>query len=114
MEDSSAPKKLDFAQLRSKFEDTESKPPSKQARQNAPVPANKSCWARVTRFWYSKWPGWPGFWRCRFSGWPVALIFALYVYYLLVYVLLPTTVEVELKEPRNKSAINATLVSQIK
>ena len=50
MEDSSAPKKLDFAQLRSKFEDTESKPPSKQARQNAPVPANKSCWARVKHF----------------------------------------------------------------
>ena len=54
------------------------------------------------------------FWQSRFSGWPVAFIFGLYVWYLLVFVLLPTDLDVKIKRQVDASDINSTIVTQIK
>lgn len=53
-------------------------------------------------------------WQSRFSGWPVAIIFGLYVYYLLVFVVLETTVNAQLKKQVDQSDINVSVISQIK
>ena len=123
--------KTDYAQARATFE-VEDNAPHEPLRgrvgKKSSVPSSQS--ARSGQSWLSgsgrwirfgqslisrcpEWPGWPRFWQSRFSGVPVALIFGLYVYYLLVFVMLPTNVDVEIKKPM--SDINAsTLVSQIK
>ena len=53
-------------------------------------------------------------WQSRLSGWPVAIVFGLYVYYLLVFVVLETTVNAEIKKQVEKSDVNASVISQIK
>ena len=123
--------KTDYAQARAAFEVVDNAPHEPlrgRVGKKSSVPSSQS--ARSGQSWLSgsgrwirfgqslisrcpEWPGWPGFWQSRFSGVPVALIFGLYVYYLLVFVMLPTNVDVEIKKPM--SDINAsTLVSQIK
>ena len=54
------------------------------------------------------------FWQSRVSGWPVAIILGLYIYYLLVFVVLDTTVNAEIKNQVDKRDINASIISQIK
>ena len=119
---------IDFSQARSTFEAQEKAvhqrskepvPPKKDVKNNVsetpPVGylAHLAHWcAWLRQLWLSKWPGWPGFWRSRYSGLPIALIFSLYVYYLLVCVLLPANVQVERQWTGNKSSINKTLIFQ--
>ena len=118
------------AQAASEMEDNEPHEPQHgPSRPTGHHQSRLSGSGRWIRFWRSlvsrcpKWPGWPGFWQSRFSGVPVALIFGLYVYYLLVFVMLSTNVEVETKKPMsNKSwfglpvrIINASeIISKIK
>ena len=119
-------KKTDYVKVRALFQVDDNAPhePNRYDRRKAPaVPPLGKSWfsgseSRLTRLWHtlsSKWPGWPRFWQSRVSGWPVAMVFGLYVYYLLVFVLLPTNVKVELKKPVEKSDINSSVViSQLK
>ena len=119
---------IDFSQARSTFEAQEN---AVHQRSKKPVPPKKDVIKNVSetpsvgylayltywcawlrQVWLSKWPGWPGIWRSRYSGLPIALIFALYVYYLLVFVLLPANVQVERQSTGNKSDINATQIFQ--
>ena len=111
-----------YAQARAAFEVEANEPHEPQNGPAGPTGHHRSRSSgsgRWIRFWRSlvsrcpKWPGWPGFWQSRFSGVPVALIFGLYVYYLLVFVMLPTNVDVEIKKPM--SNINASeVISKIK
>ena len=111
-----------YAQARAAFEveaNEPHEPLNGPARPTGHHRSRSSGSGRWIRFWRSlvsrcpKWPGWPGFWQSRFSGVPVALIFGLYFYYLLVFVMLPTNVEVETKKPM--SNINASeVISKIK
>ena len=114
----STPFSVEFAKKRSVFEGEESDSvqiiePKVVRKISTPV-GRVGYWSRLRQFWLSKWPGWPGFWQSRFSGWPVAFIFALYVYYLLVFVLLSTNPVEQVKNKANEGHINATLISQIR
>ena len=117
-------KKTDYAKVRAIFQVDDNaphEPLNGKSGRKAPVPgqswfSRSRRWIRFFQSLSSKWPGWPRFWQSRVSGWPVAMIFGLYVYYLLVFVMLPTNVKVELKKPPvEKSDMNASsVISQIK
>ena len=120
-------KKTDYVKVRALFQVDDNAPhdhePNRNDRKAPAAPPLGKSWfsgseSRLTRLWHSlssKWPGWPGFWQSRVSGWPVAMVFGLYVYYLLVFVLLPTNVKVELKKPVEKNDINSSaVITQIK
>ena len=116
-------RKIDYVKVRALFQVDDNAPhePNRNDRKGPAAPPQGKSWfsgseSRLTRLWHSlssKWPGWPGFWQSRFSGVPVALIFGLYVYYLLVFVMLPTNVEAE--TDKQMSNINASeVISKIK
>ena len=122
MEDTSTSSRIDFAEARAAFEVQDT---SKQQRENigkedvekdAPETSDECWpgWSGLWEMWLSKWPGWPKFWKSRFSGWPIAFIFALYVYYLLVFVLLPMKVDTEVHKSTNESYVDPAIMSQIK
>ena len=125
MEDTLMSSRIDFAEARAAFEVQDTSNTSKQQRGNvrtedvekhAPETSDVwwPGWSGLWEMWLSKWPGWPKFWKSRFSGWPIAFIFALYVYYLLVFVLLPTKVDTEVQKSTNESYVDPAIMSQIK
>ena len=109
---------IDFTTARSAFvgNNATSAPP-KLLEKNSEVeggrkPINVTAfeyWEKGRQLWQSKWPGWQGFFQSRYSGWPIAFIFALYVYYLLVCVLLPTNVPIKVQVKANTSAVISKL-----
>ena len=108
---------IDFATARSAFVGTNAtSAPPKLEKKNEDEDIRKpfhvtafEYWEKGRQLWLSKWPGWQGFFQSRYSGWPIAFIFALYVYYLLVCVLLPTNVPIEVQLKANTSAMISKL-----